>query len=151
MKQLKMTKHQFQEITDSYDTNIEEMEFFLNIETGEIVTLRTFDRDEEEKEMSEIIDELFNEVYFQIPVRDSNEGYEDMLEFTATIADQKLKTTLMQVLSGGNRIFRRFKDTLSSDREQLERYYLFIGERNRKRIVEWLQSINVELIFLDRE
>ena len=150
MKQLKLTKHQFQEIVDVYDINMEEMEFFLNIETGEMVTLRTFDRDEEEEEMSEIIEELFNEVYFQIPERDSNEGYEDMLEFTATIADQKLKTALMQVLSGGNRIFRRFKDTLSSDRDQLERYYLFIEEQNRKRVVEWLQSINVELILLDK-
>ncbi len=69
-----------------------------------------------------------------------------MMDFAATIEDKKLQSTLMHILSGGKRIFRRFKDALSSDKEQLERYYLFIEGRNRMRVSDWFISIQVKLI-----
>lgn len=147
LKELKLTKQQFQEIVDAYDMHIEEMEFYLNIETGEVVTLRTFDMDEEDEELSELIEEGFNEIYFRIPKRESVEGYADMVEFVETVEHKKLKATLMHILSGGKKVFRRFKDALSSDSEQLERYYLFIEKRNRIRIANWLESIHIKLIF----
>lgn len=146
LRELKLTKQQFQEIVDTYDMYIEGMESFLNIETGEVVTILTFDRDEEDEELSEVVEEGFNEIYFRIPERGSDEGYADMVDFTATIQDKKLQSTLMHILSGGKKIFRRFKDALSSDSKQLERYYLFIEERNRMRIAEWLESIDIKLI-----
>ncbi|CAH0119011.1 MULTISPECIES: hypothetical protein [unclassified Paenibacillus] len=59
-------------------------------------------------------------------------GFADMVDFAETIEDKKLQSTLMHILSGGRKIFRRFKDELSSDKEQLERYYLFIEERNQQ-------------------
>ncbi|WP_235941598.1 UPF0158 family protein [Paenibacillus puerhi] len=146
MKELKLSKQQLQEIVDAYDMYVEGIESFLNIETGEVVILRTFDRDDEDEELSEIIEEGFNDVYFRIPGRESNEGYEDMMDFAVTIEDAKLQSRLMHILSGGKRIFRRFKDALSSDGEQLERYYQFVEERNRKRVSDWLKSIEVKLI-----
>lgn len=146
MKELKLTKQQFQEIVDAYDMYVEGIESFLNIETGDVVTLRTFDRDEEDEELSEIIEEGFNEIYFRIPQRESDEGYADMVDFTETIEDKKLQSNLMHILSGGKKIFRRFKDALSSDSEQLERYYQFVEEQNRKRVSDWLESIEVKLI-----
>lgn len=146
MKELKLTKQQFQEIVDAHDMNIEGIEYFLNIETGDVVTLRTFDMDEEDEELNEVIEEGFNEIYFRLPVRESDEGYMDMEEFAATIEDKKLRSSLIHILNGGKRKFRRFKDALSSNREQLERYYLFIEERNRRRVTDWLNSIHVKLI-----
>jgi hypothetical protein len=145
MKELKLTKQQFQEIVDTYDMNIEGIEFFLNIETGEVVTLRTFDREEEDEELSELIDENY-EIYFQIPERDSREGFTDMVDFAETVEDKQLQAALMDILSGGRKIFRRFKDELSSDREQLQRYYRFVEERNRQRVADWLESIGVKVI-----
>ncbi|WP_334078146.1 UPF0158 family protein [Paenibacillus sanfengchensis] len=127
-----------------YDIFVDGMEVFLNIETGDVVILRTFDQDEEDEELSEIVEEGFNEIYFRIPNRESDEGYADMVDFTETVADKKLRTTLLHILSGGKRILRRFKDALSSDRQQLERYYLFIQERNRERVAEWLESIDIK-------
>jgi hypothetical protein len=56
MIELKLTEQQFQEIVDAYDINVEGMDIFLNIETGDVVTLSTFDRDEEDEELSETID-----------------------------------------------------------------------------------------------
>ena len=146
MKELKLTKQQFQEIVDAYDIFVDGLDAFLNIETGDVVTLRTFDRDEEDEELSENIEEGFNEIYFRIPQRESDEGYADMVDFTETIEDKKLQSNLMHILSGGKKIFRRFKDALSSDSEQLERYYQFVEEQNRKRVSDWLESIEVKLI-----
>lgn len=146
MKEMKLTKQQLQEIVDTYDMYVEGLESFLNIETGEVVTLRTFDRDDEDEELSEVIEEGFHEIYFRIPERESDEGYADMMDFAAMIEDKMLQTQLMSILSGGKRVFRRFKDTLSSDSEQLEGYYRFVEEQNRKRVCDWLESIEVKLI-----
>ncbi|UQZ85409.1 hypothetical protein SK3146_04698 [Paenibacillus konkukensis] len=145
MKELKLTKQQFQELVDAYDIYGDSMEAFLNIETGEVVTLRAFDRDEEDEELSEIIDEGFDDIYFQIPQRESREGFEDMVDFAKTVTDARLRTTLMDVLNGGKRIFRRFKDALASDSNEIERYYRFVEERNRIRVVDWLESIDVKV------
>lgn len=145
-KQLKLTEQQFQELVDAYDMYVDGIDSFLNIETGDVVTLNTFDTDDEDKELSEVIEVGFNEIYFRIPHRESDEGYTDMIDFAETVEDKKLRSTLMHILSGGKRIFRRFKDALSSDRQQLERYYLFIEERNRIRVADWLESINVKLM-----
>ncbi|WP_438444203.1 UPF0158 family protein [Gorillibacterium sp. sgz5001074] len=69
-----------------------------------------------------------------------------MMDFAATIEDKTLQTQLVSILSGGKRIFRRFKDALSSNSEQLERYYGFVEEQNRKRVSEWLESVEVKLL-----
>ncbi|RXZ78978.1 hypothetical protein EBB07_24910 [Paenibacillaceae bacterium] len=146
MKEFKLNKKQFQEVVDAYDLNIEGMMSYLNIETGDVVTLQTFERNEEDDELSEIIDEGFNIIYFRIPIRESDEGYTDMVDFAETVEDKKLQSTLMHILSGGKRIFRRFKDELYSDSEQLERYYRFIEARSRMRVEDWLKTIHVKLI-----
>ncbi len=148
MKELKLTKQQYQEIVDAHDRPFNEIEAFLNIETGDVVILQAFDRDEEDEELSEAIEEGFNEIYFRIPHRKPDEGYIDMVDFTETIEDKKLQSSLMGILSGGKRIFRRFKDALSSDSQLSDRYYLFIEERDRMRIADWLESIDVKIIWL---
>lgn len=146
VKELKLTKLQFQELVDTFGMYVEVMESFLNIETGDVVMLKTFDQDEEDEELSEMIEEGYNKIYFRIPQVESSEGFEDMVDFAETVEDEQLKSELMYILGGGKRIFRRFKDALSSDRKQLERYYQFIEERNRVRVSDWLESIHVKLI-----
>ncbi|RAV01785.1 hypothetical protein DQG13_11815 [Paenibacillus sp. YN15] len=148
VKELKLNKQQFQELVDTFGMYIEGMESFLNIETGDVVMLRTFDQDqdEEDEELSEMVEEGYNEIYFSIPQLESFEGFEDMVDFAATVEDEQLKSTLMYILNGGKGVFRRFKDALSSDRKQLERYYRFVEERNGVRVSDWLESIDVKLI-----
>ncbi|MEC0228200.1 UPF0158 family protein [Paenibacillus alba] len=63
-----------------------------------------------------------------------------MVDFTETVSNEKLSKQLNDVLSGGRKIFRRFKDTLSSDSGELQRYYTFSEGRNRERVLEWLQD-----------
>ena len=144
MKELKLTKQQFEEIVDAHEMVFEGMESFLDIITGEVKTLGVTDGEDDDETLSELIDEGYNEVYFEIPPKGSDEGYKDMRDFTATVEDEELQNELLDILSGGRRIFRRFKDALGQ--KQLDRYYLYIEERNRERVKEWLESIGVKLI-----
>ncbi|NGM82453.1 hypothetical protein G5B47_08485 [Paenibacillus sp. 7124] len=140
MKELKLSEGQMKELVETYDLYMDGIDFFLNIETGEIVTLNSFDPDDEDKELSEIIDEGFNEVYFRVPSRESHAGYRDMSDFAETVDNEKLRTKLVHVLDGSEKIFRKFKDTLASDEQELERYYQFVEVRNRQRVIQWLES-----------
>ncbi|MBD3920217.1 hypothetical protein H8B09_15735 [Paenibacillus sp. PR3] len=149
MKLLKVTKMQFKELVDTYDDNVEGMEFFLNIETGEIVMLSDYGDDEEQEQLNELVEEGFNITYFRVPHRDSHEGYKEMVYFTDTIKDRALQSELYEVLDGGRRIFRRFKDELSSNKEELERYYRYLESRNRERILDWLEAIGIQLMLVD--
>ncbi|ALS27143.1 hypothetical protein IJ21_17420 [Paenibacillus sp. 32O-W] len=53
MIELKLTEQQFQELVDAYDIDVEGIDNFLNIETGDVIILNTFDRDEEDDELSD--------------------------------------------------------------------------------------------------
>lgn len=145
MKKLVLTERQLKELIDTYDMHMDGIEHFLNIDTGEIVMINSFDKDDEDEALSEAIEEGFNKMYFRIPCRESHEGYMDMEDFADTVPNEKLKTKLFNVLIGGKKIFRRFKDTLSSDARELDRYYQFVESRNKDRVLDWLESINVDL------
>jgi hypothetical protein len=145
LKELKLTERQLQELVETYDMHMDEIEFFLHIDTGDVITLTTFDRDAEDMELNDAIEEGFNETYFRIPCRESNEGYMDMVDFAETVTNEKLRVKLITVLNGGKGMFRKFKDPLSSDSRELERYYHFVENRNRERVMQWLESIHVKV------
>lgn len=146
MKELILTERQLQDLIETYDMYMDGIEHFLNIDTGEIVMVNRFDRDDEDEERSEAIEEGFNENYFRIPSRESHEGHLDMEDFADTVTNEKLRTKLFNVLIGGKKMFRRFKDALSSDARELDRYYKFVEGRNKERVLDWLESINVKVV-----
>lgn len=143
MSKLELSEQQMKELVDAYDMQVDGIDFFLNIETGETVIVNSIDPDEEDEELDELIEEGFNEVYYQVPSRESREGFRDMSDFAETVANEKLRNKLFYVLNRRKKIFRKFKDTLATDREELDRYYQFIEVRNRERVLEWLQSIGI--------
>lgn len=145
MKELTLTEQQFRELAETYGMRVEGLDFYLNIETGEVVALSTYGVDEENEELKEAIDEGMDEVHFWIPHVDSNEGYRDMEDFAETVADDTLRSALFYALGGGKRVFRRFKDELSVNKQELDRYYLFVENRNRERVVDWLESIEMKV------
>lgn len=140
MRELKLTKEQLQEIVDSYDMYFETFENFLNLETGEVVMVQEYGGEDKDEELLEDIDENPDR-YAHIPHRESHDGYIDMVDFAETVEDQELRSELLDILSGGKRIFRRFKDALYADREVQERYYRFVEERSRQRVLDWLESL----------
>ena len=69
----------------------------------------------------------------------SHQGYRDMELFIATVDDPNIVDRLEIAISGKG-AFRRFKDVLSRWPEELHRYFLFSGERQRGRARAWLAA-----------
>ncbi len=69
----------------------------------------------------------------------SREGYRDMKLFIATVEDPTIVDRL-EIATRGKGAFRRFKDVLSRWPEELQRYFLFSGERQLGRARAWLAA-----------
>ena len=67
----------------------------------------------------------------------SQPGFDDMVEFLDTIADERLATRLDRALSGRG-VFRRFKDELADMPGELARFHRFTDDRRRGRARQWL-------------
>ncbi len=70
-----------------------EHEYYLDLETGEILFLSDYMDDEETEKLRDRIDEEPDR-YEQIPKTESHEGYEDMQDFIATVEDEHLAELL---------------------------------------------------------
>ena len=75
---------------------------------------------------------------------ESHEGYEDMVDFIATVEDERI-VELLDVAINGKGAFRRFKDVLLNYPEERERWFRFKDERMEERALEWLDDIDVTL------
>lgn len=133
---MKLSKEQLDEIVIGFENNSLELEFCLNINTGETILLSDDVLDEE---LVELIQEGESEEYISLPELNSNEGYNDMMDFTETVTSARLRNELLNALSGRKGVFKRFKDVLSQDNNELDRYYKFVDQQNRTRIIEWLK------------
>jgi hypothetical protein len=63
----------------------------------------------------------------------SGAAYRDMVDFAATVTDPVLADRL-----DGRGAFRRFKDVLDRDPDELTRWHVFSGDRRRGRARAWL-------------
>ncbi len=79
----------------------------------------------------------------RVPRADSRRSYEDIETFIATVTDESFRETLTQAL-GGQGAFRRFKETLASDRHERERWFRFRNNQMRQRVVEWLAAYEID-------
>ena len=77
--------------------------------------------------------------YLRVPDNDSDEGFRDMEAFAETVTDKNFADRLWSSL-GGKGSFRRFKDTLHDDGDELRRWYEFKQARLRERISDWLET-----------
>jgi hypothetical protein len=67
----------------------------------------------------------------------SRPGFHDMAEFLETVADERLAARLDRAL-GGRGPFRRFKDELADEPDELARFHRFTDDRRRGRARRWL-------------
>ena len=121
-----------------------EHEYYLDLDNGEILFLSEYMDDEETRKLKDQIEEDFDR-YERIPKAESHEGYEDMVDFIATVKDEHL-TELLEVAINGKGAFRRFKDVLLNYPEERERWFQFKDDRTQERALEWLDDIDVSLI-----
>jgi len=80
----KPIKIDLDELCNAMENSSFENEYFLNLEIGEILFISEYMDDEEKGELKDRIGEEFD-CYERIPRAESHEGYEDMVDFIATV------------------------------------------------------------------
>ncbi len=138
------------------DTGSFEMSHYLDLETGEVPMVTEEDRDrldeptdslqdweKEAVEQARAIEEGLGERYVGVPGQSSHEGYRDMERFIATVARPRLRDRLDRAIEGRG-AFRRFRDVLAEHPEEGTRWYALKELHVQKRMLDWLESIDVE-------
>ncbi len=130
------------ELCEAMEDSSYENEYFPDLETGEIVFISDYMDNEETSELKDRIED--SDRYERIPKAESYEGYQDMVDFIATVDNEHL-VELLEVAINGKGAFRRFKDVLLNYPEERERWFQFKDERMEERALEWLDDIDVVL------
>lgn len=86
--------------------------------------------------------------YHDLPPWKSADGFFLMERFLTEIHEPVMRDRLQTILLSGNRVFRRFKDTIRESPEIQRRYYRFKYLAMRDVVVEWYNSLR-ELAGLD--
>ena len=115
------------ELCDAMENSSLENEYFLDLETGEIIFISEYMDDEETERLKDQIEEKFDR-YERIPKVESHEGYEDMVGFIAIVENER-PAELLEVAINGKGAFRRFKDVLLNYPEESERWFKFKDDR----------------------
>jgi len=131
------------ELCEAMEDSSYENEYFLDLKTGEVLFISDYMDDEETRELKDRIEED-SDRYERIPKAESHEGYQDMVDFIATVDNEHL-AELLEVAINGKGAFRRFKDVLLNYPEERERWFKFKDERMEERALEWLDDIGVTL------
>ena len=100
-------------IADAMEATMDGWEQFLNMETGEIVSLSDgtwSDRDEDDEALAEEIDTT--DKYVKLPKQYDIHEYEIMEEFAYATPNQRYQEKLLHVLRG-RKPYRNFKDEIN--------------------------------------
>ena len=138
--------------------NRHDMDFYLDKETGEVITIETdiLRKLEDGEEMEDLPDWQVEQVkiaeeiispgsdrYIRIPEKPSYEGYNLMEEFAEGVEDDLLRDKLAIALDGKG-AFRRFKNVLYNYPEYRKKWFEFEQEKINEEVIEWLNSIGIE-------
>jgi hypothetical protein len=143
MRQVRITKEQLEEIISSYEDSSYENSYYFDIETGNIELMSDYIEIDEDLVLS--IEEALGDRYIRIPKIESYEGYDDMVGFSESIENQKIRDKLVNALTGRKGVFRRFKDVISNYPYILEQWYKYKDMRNRERVVRLFAEEDIEL------
>jgi hypothetical protein len=115
--------------------------WYLDLRTGEILSLFE-DMDEDDlPESAEEIEE--SEHFIFIDPLPSHEGWNDMADFAATVAEAGFRERLGDAIAGKG-AFGRFKHVLHDRPAERERWFAFQRERLHERAREWLRQHGVD-------
>ena len=156
MKKLRVDVEDIAMIMDNQDRH--ESNFYLDTETGETViipdeVITALEEGESceglpawELELLPQAKEIFegSERYEEIPIRDSHEAFQHMVDFTQRVKDTRLKGKLESAL-GGRGSFHRFRDALKEYPELEKEWFKFKAARDKEEVKEWLESIGIEM------
>lgn len=101
--------------------------------------------EEEELIDADAIERGLNTRFVELPEADTRSSYRDMEAFVDTVTMPRLRQRLERAIRGRG-AFRYFRDELSDEPAEEERWYAFKRERLRDRIREWLADERIELV-----
>lgn len=104
----------------------------LNVEGEELLDADAIERDQGTR-------------FVGLPEADTRASYRDLEAFIATVTTPRLRRRLERAIHGRG-AFRYFRDELSDEPDDEQRWYAFKQERLRDRIREWLADERIELI-----
>lgn len=145
------------ELTVAFESGLAEMEYYLDLETGEVLMITEEIRwymeepldaellgwQQEMLQIAQRIEAGYGTRYIQIPEQERRDAYRDMEWFITTVADQALQDELWRAIQGRG-AFRRFKDLLQNHPEERERWFSFKEHRVQERLMEWLEGEGIE-------
>ena len=143
MDKKRLLKIDLDELCNAMEDHSFENDYYLDLETGEILFVSEY-MDYEGIDIENRIEEEY-ERFERIPQTESYEGYRDMENFIATVEDMHL-VDLLEVAIQGKGAFRRFKDVLLNYPNEEEKWFQFQDSRIEERAREWLDEIGVTLI-----
>ncbi|MEO0009017.1 MAG: UPF0158 family protein [candidate division WOR-3 bacterium] len=125
---------------------MQETAHYLNLETGEVIPVFSFNRDEILKLIRQHPDR-----YLRLAPQSSRESQEMLKGFIRTISRQSLKTQLLSALQE-KRVFARFREVLARFPNELKRWHsyriMILTEPLRRK----LREKGVELVLIpDRD
>jgi hypothetical protein len=81
--------------------------------------------------------------YVTVPIRESQDAYQEMVAFIDTVTNQRLQTLLFKAVEGESP-FRQFKNVLLDFPGDRQRWFKFQNESVRRWVVDWLDSKGIE-------
>jgi hypothetical protein len=119
-----------------------EAEYYLDRETGEIILIGSMITTSSgvTQQIQNVTDK---DRYLQVPHAVPRDGFRDMERFVETVKDVGLHQAL-SVAVNGKGAFRRFKDVLHDYPQERERWFRFQADRVQQRVLEWLDSEDIE-------
>ena len=130
------------EVCAAMEENSYEEYNYIDLETGEVVTVFEYNDFPENEELREAI-EKEPERYIGIPSIPSHEFYRYMEEFIGTVSNETMRRKLGIAIQQ-RRPFRRFKDTVAQDPEEEIRWYEFRNNEIKREAIEWLEAEGIE-------
>ena len=124
----------------------DQMQHFLDTETGEIVAL--MEDDDDYGEWCEKIDAAESGRYREIDKLPSHQSFEIMEQFALALPESRDRRALIEALSR-NKPFRRFKDAIDRDLALREQWFAFRDRANAALARDWLAREGIEPEWID--
>jgi hypothetical protein len=151
-------KVKLQDIIDGMEMQIDGTHTYLNIKTGEVISVsqealwaaeedEPFDHLPEWQQQERIIaidilEDFFK--YQELPTKFDINEYEIMENFCFTIKDQKMRSLLLNAIRGKG-AFRRFKDNIQRF-GIADKWYEYRDEKLKEFAIEWCEESGIEYI-----
>ncbi|MBI2298062.1 MAG: hypothetical protein HYU66_03770 [Armatimonadetes bacterium] len=154
------------ELEEAFESGWEGVQYYLDIQTGDVVMTLQEERDCAEEVLlewpseAEPSEEALLEAIEGLELENSEpdgvlqaifverglgDRFRDMEAFIDTVEDERFQDLLLRAIHGRG-AFRRFKDTLCEEPAERERWFAFGPERKRERLMWWLESLGIRIV-----